>query len=81
MTASTGQADPQETVEYFVLLTVQGIQDGGLRTLTLTATPSLPAGAKRTDLYEWMIAGVPAEAAGLPVIFFSAELNRIGGAA
>lgn len=71
----------EQQVEYFVVMTVQGFLDGSLRTMTLTGTPSLPVGVKRADLYEWMLKGAPPEVVGLPVIFFSAEPNRIGGAA
>ncbi|MGI5208955.1 hypothetical protein ACQEU6_46255 [Spirillospora sp. CA-108201] len=73
--------EPDKLIEFFIILTVQGFNGQGLSTRTVTAVMAFAVGVSRAQMYEWMLAQVPPESAGLPVVFFSAEPNRVAGAA
>lgn len=66
-------------LEYFAVMTVQGIVDGYARAQTITATGVFGT-ATRAEIYAWMQGQFAPELSTLPVVFFSVEPNRIGSA-
>jgi hypothetical protein len=66
--------------EFFVVMTVQGNVDGVFRGQTRTATGTF-VDYTRSDIFAWMKKQFPRELAALPVVLFSVEPNRVGGAA
>ncbi|WP_433188735.1 hypothetical protein [Actinoallomurus sp. CA-150999] len=72
------QTTTHKQIEFFVVMTVQGNVDGIFRAQTRTTTGAFDP-ATRAHIFAWMQKHFPPELAGLPVVFFSAEPNRIAG--
>jgi hypothetical protein len=63
--------------EYFIVMTLQGVQGGGLRTINLVATKTFDSPMTRAQVWDLMVEDIPADCRDLAVVFFSVEPNAL----
>jgi hypothetical protein len=69
-----------DVTEYFIIMTLQGIQSGDFRTVYRGVTYAFGPETTRIAMFTWMLDQFPADCRDhLGVVFFSAEPNSFGG--